>query len=584
MPFRLPASAPRHRRPHDLAYASDERPPGGALLGLATQHAGTALALIAYALATAHIAGLSVVQTNGLVTATVLGMALSTFLQAWGGSLGAGALIVHIPSPTFITLSATALALHGPGGLVFVGLIRGLTGLLIGQAAPRLRKLLPPAVAGVVVCLAGLSLIAPALHHTTGIQAGGGFDSGSLLISGTALTVIMLLSVWGSRRARILALMIGLMASVALAAAMGRLESVQALAAVPFFGLPSLVAPTLDMSPGLLAGTVLLAAMTQIDMLSAVVLMGRMDDAGWRRPDLRQVGGSMRAGALGTLLAAVLGGCSNGASSANIALSHISRSTSRYIGLATALLLALVAFLPQFTLALTLIPTPVIGAVEIYAATYLTVSGIELIASRAMDARGTFMVGLAFVAGVGVMLLPDLAGLAPESLRFLASNGMIVGGLVAIVLNLLFRLGASQRAARALPASGKEQMLAIEDFVETQGQAWGVRREVLRRAADAVQEAASAIAAVGAGHALAIHGRFDEFNLEIELGHDGDPLCLDGHAPLEANLLDHDGDAFDAAMNRAMTGVSVTLLRHLADRLSAGRRNGQAYLRLHFDH
>src|SRR5690606_1401861 len=113
-------------------------------------------------------------------------------------------------------------------------------------------------------------------------------------------------------------------------------------------------------------------------------------------------------------------------SSANIALSHISRSTSRWIGLLTAALLALAAFLPQVSLALTLIPTPIIGAVEVYAAAYLIVSGIELIASRAMDSRGIFMVGLSFVAGVGVMFLPGIAELAPDSIRFMAKNGIIV--------------------------------------------------------------------------------------------------------------------------------------------------------------
>src|SRR3546814_4827647 len=119
-------------------------------------------------------------------------------------------------------------------------------------------------------------------------------------------------------------------------------------------------------------------------------------------------------------------------SSANIALSHISRSTSRWVGLLTALLLALIAFLPQVTLALTLIPTPVIGAVELYAAAYLIVSGIELVTLRAMDSRGLFMIGLSFVMGMGVIFLPGLLDLAPESIRFMAKKCIIVVGLHAL--------------------------------------------------------------------------------------------------------------------------------------------------------
>ena len=72
--LRLPPSSPSRRRPPDLVYAADERPGTGALLGLALQHAATALGLIAYVLASARIAGLSVQDTSSLVTATVLGI------------------------------------------------------------------------------------------------------------------------------------------------------------------------------------------------------------------------------------------------------------------------------------------------------------------------------------------------------------------------------------------------------------------------------------------------------------------------------------------------------------------------------
>src|SRR5690606_30017278 len=114
-----------------------------------------------------------------------------------------------------------------------------------------------------------------------------------------------------------------------------------------------------------------------------------------------------------------------------LALCHISRSTSRWIGLAVAALLLLLAFVPMVSRALTLVPSAVIGAVEIYAAAYLVVSGIELIASRAMDSRGIFMVGLSFVAGLGVMFMPGIADAVPESIAFLAHNGIVVAGLTA---------------------------------------------------------------------------------------------------------------------------------------------------------
>ncbi|WP_144633944.1 uracil-xanthine permease family protein [Bordetella genomosp. 13] len=594
--LRLPPSSASRRRPPDLVYAADERPGTGALLGLAVQHAATALGLIAYVLASARIAGLSVQDTSSLVTATVLGMGLATFLQAWGGRTGAGALIVHMPDAIIVMIAGTLLVQYGPGGLVLAGIVNGLVGLFIGQVIPRLRALFPPTVAGVVVCVTGLSLIAPALQHTAGLH-GNDFDGGSLLVGGVTLAVIVALSVWGSRRMKLFALLTGVLAGVALSGALGHLHGGEELAAAPYFALPSLVTPVFGVDPGLLVAVALLSVMVQLDTLGTAILLDKMDDADWRRADMRMVGRGMRAGSLANMAAGFFGGYPSVTSSANIALAHISRSTSRYVGLAAGALLALMALVPKSMLALTLIPTPVIGAVEIYAAAYLIVSGVELIASRAIDARGTFMVGLSFVAGVGVMLVPGLPGHFPPAMRFLVESGVIVSGLVAIVLNLVFRLGTSRRAQRDLAALPDDTARhaphpvagglagALVDFVETQGAAWGARRDVVRRAAAAALEAAEAIAAAGGGRQVArIRGSFDEYNLDLELLHSGAPLQLAGHAPAPADLLDADDEAFQAALDRALPGVSAVLLQRLADRLSAGQRNGQAYFRLHFDH
>lgn len=585
--IKLPAT-PVFQRPPDLAYASSDQVTGIALVGLALQHAATALALIAYVLATAKISGLNPEDTRSMITATIIGMALATFFQSWGGRLGSGMLIVHIPDPLLVVLAGMIAAQYGLGGLVAVGLVNGIVALGAGYLVPRLRALLPPTVAGVVICVAGLSLIAPAITHLTGFQPGISLSHGDMLTGGGALAVITALSIWGSRRIKLFALVAGLTTGVVLAAALGKLSGLEALASTPLFGLPNIPMPVFHIDPGLLVAVAILALMTQLDTFGSVVLMHKMNDSNWKRPDMRLVGGGIRANALANILGAWLGSYPNGTSSANIALCHISRSTARCIGLATAAVLMLFAFLPQVSLALTLIPTAVIGAVEIYAAAYLVVSGIELIASRALDSRGIFMVGLAFVAGLGVMLMPDIALQAPDSIQFLTKNGIIVAGLTAIVLNMLFRLGISQRAAYTLDTTSDSPPLTqqVVDFVESQGAIWSARRDAVRRAAQAALEASEAIQAGGAERKLfEIRGHFDEFNLNIELLYHGPALVLDASRNQSpANLLDIDDDAFATALDQALSGVSHTLLKRLADKLSSGTQGDHSYLRLHFDH
>src|SRR3546814_2433849 len=105
------------------------------------------------------------------------------------------------------------------------------------------------------------------------------------------------------------------------------------------------------------------------------------------------------------------------------------------------------------------------------------------------------------------------------------------------------------------------------------------------REAQAGLEAAEAIVASGGRGVTEVRGCFDEFNLDIELLHSGAPLILEAQrVKAEANPLDADDEAFEATLERTMSNVSHVLLERLADRLSTGKRTGQSYLRLHFDH
>lgn len=609
--FPLPPS-PARRRPADWLFAADDRVPGGALWVLVGQHAATAMAFITYVLATAQIAGLDRQGTQSMVAMTLLGMALCTGLQAWGGRLGSGLLLVHIPNPFVITVVAALVAAHGPGGMAVATLIYGATALLVGPLMQRMRAFFPPTVAGTVVCMGGLGLVNPAMRHALGVDAQWAINPVSVVIASVTLGCIVVLSVWGGKRTRLLGLLAGIVTGVVVAAITDQLPGLEALRSAPVMALPYFYAPVFQIEPALVAAMVLIAVLSQLDMLGSVVIVDKMEDADWKRANMQAVGGGIRANGLGDMAAALLGAFPTCTSSANIALAHATRSSARVIGLMVALVLALVAFLPQATLALTLIPAPVLGAVELYAAGFLIVSGIELIASRAMDSRGIFTVGLSISGGLTVMVMPQLVQTAPQGLQFLLGSSLVVAGLMVVVLNMLFRLGTAQRTEQPLDASSQRLHHDITDFVERQGAAWGARRAVVQRAAQAALEGAEAIAAAGERTLVGIRGSFDEFNLDIELLHRGPPLpwgaTADAGAPalsLDALLADSgdnsggadkkqgdagddsaDSDDSDAALDAALRQISGVLLRHLADRVvsAAGSGAGPSTLRLHFDH
>ncbi len=582
----LPSGPPR-KRPYDLVFAVDERPPAGALWVLGAQHSITVLASIVYVLAAARMAGLDAGGAHALVAVSLIGMALCTAFQAWGGRLGSGTLMVHQPDAFAITIAASVIALQGPGAMAGLTVITAVVALVIAPLMPRLRAVFPPAVAGTVILMGGLTLIEPTLKQALGIDDSHRFDPVSALIAGSALVCMVALPVWAKGRLRLVGLLVGIVIGVLVAGATGHLAGLDSVIDAPWVALPTIHAPILGLDSSVILIVILIAVVKQLDNVGCVITVDKMNNADWRRADMKSLSGGIKANGLGDLIGGLAGAFPTGIASSSIALAHATRSTSRHIGLAVAAILLALVFLPKITLLLTLVPVPVLGAVGIYASAFLILSGVELIASRALDSRTIFAVGFSTLAGVGVLILPQTVEQLPEEMRKLIGNPLIVTGVLVVVLNLLFRIGVAQTARLELTAEDPHPGRTITDFVERQGALWSVRRELVQRAAGAALEAAESIRAAGRDWPLAIQGRFDEFRLDIELIHSGIPLDLQGDpAPavdVEALMSADDTDvsALDAMMNR----VSSALILRLADRVSTSTAgDGQAALRLHFDH
>ncbi|GAA5234180.1 hypothetical protein FOZ76_10550 [Verticiella sediminum] len=582
MPLRLPAVL-RRRRPPDLLYAADERPPALAWLILAAQHAGTALALTAYALVAASVAGLSPQDTRSFLALSILAMAVATLLQSWGGRTGSASLLVHIPAPGMLGFTGAALAAHGPGGLFAVGLVTGAVALAVSLCVDRLRSLFPPSVAGAVVCLVGLSLVPGALRNASGLGLqGAGVAPAALAMSGVTLAVIVGVIVWGGRRASVFGLALGMFAGVAMAIVLDGLPVAADAGGVPWLALPAPGLPSLAFDPMLLIGVALTATLSQLDVFGGAVMLQRMDDADWRRVDLPRAAAALRAGGLANLLGGCVGAQPVGLSSANIGLCHVTRCTSRWVGLGCGLLLAVVACMPKVALALTLVPGAVLGGVQIYAAAYLMVSGMQLIVSRALDVRAHCVVGLSLLVGVGLMSVPLLAQQGPGWLQQVTASGFVAGGLVAVIGNLLTRLGVASRARLQLdPATDGR---ALTDWMQGCAARWGVRRDVAPRVAQAGLEALEWLRAAGRAPSQ-VEFHFDELRLRLVFRHAGPALPLRRATAFDALLPDlREALQDDAALDRAMARVPAALVSRLADRVSVHTGARGAELRLAFEH
>lgn len=583
-------AAPEGRRepPPEILYGLDQRPPLGMLAGSAVQHAFVALMFTFYAVLAARGAGLEAAAASGFVALVIVVMGVTTLLQSAPTRLGPGRLLVHIPSP--LALAAFVAVVHTNGLAAAAGgmLLAAAVIVVFGRALPHLRPVFPPEVSGVVVVLLGIALVEGGAPRFIGFTPENGADGTAAMVAGATLAAIVALSVWGRGRAKVFAVIGGVAAGIAVALLTTDFATTatEAVAAQPLFALPGagydLPWPSLVLSAAI--PIIVVELLGVLDLLGTVIAIDRMDNTAWRRPDMRMIGRGVGVQAFSTALSGLTGTITTGTSTANLGLAHASGLTSRSVGVVAGLLLVACAFTPALPALLVVIPDPVIGAMTIYAGGYMLVAGAELILSRMLNARRTFVVGLGLAVGIAIMMHPQLAAGAPEALKPVLGSGLATGSLVAIVLNLLFRLGVRRRAATLL--EGDDLQHQATRFLEVCGGDWGARRDVVTRAGVSVGEAIEAIRLTAGQHgAITMTASFDEFNLHVELSYEGRPLTMSAAAPASAEdlaaLLDGDDDS---AIDLMTARLSDTLITQLADKVRSHDRDGRAVLVLHFNH
>jgi NCS2 family nucleobase:cation symporter-2 len=220
-------------------------------------------------------------------------------------------------------------------------------------------------------------------------------------------------------------------------------------------------------------------------------------------------------------------------------------------------------------------PGAVVGATLIFASCLVFVNGLQIITSRLLDARRTFVIGLSFMAAIAVDFYPGFFGKLPAGMSAIFGSSLVLGTLVALTLNLIFRLGM-RRTERFTVESTQLDQVAVEAFMEAQGAIWGARRDVIDRARfNLVQSIETITLSCHPEGPLTIDASFDEFNLDVRVSYMGPPLELPEKRPTNDEIMESEEG------ERRLAGF---MLRRHADRVSATYRSGRSTVLFHFDH
>ncbi|WP_372619941.1 uracil-xanthine permease family protein [Falsiroseomonas sp.] len=565
------------RKPGDLLYGLDDRPPAGVVLSIAVQQATIVLVWLLPAFVLAREMAATPSQAAALFSMTFAACGIGTILQAtrrWG--LGSGFLAPVTPSSAHLVPSILAAQAGGLPLVAGMTLFAGLLTVLLARALHRIRTLMPPEVAGAVVFIIaiGVSLTGARLLLAGGIGAPPA--PAALLVALTTLAVAIGLGIWGQGPLRLGGVLIAMGCGSLLAASLGLLQppDLAELGSLPLLGLPDLSGRSLAFDLALVPAFVIASVASALKTVGMITALQKLNDADWVRPEPRSIAGGVTGDGLATAVAGLLGAPGVNVSPSNVAIQMASGVTSRSVAFATGALCLLMACFPRAAALLHHIPAPVIAAMLIYAGGLMLANGMQLAATRLLDARRSLSVGLGVAAALTAEAVPQLAFWVPAGLRPLVASTAL-GTLVALLLNAAFRMGVRRRVTLTIPAEGLPGA-EVDAFITGAGASWGARREVVSRAAHLAASCLDAIAVSGCARgALTLELGFDETRIDMRIAWPGAPIILADRPPSADELLDEP---------EAPARLAGYMVRRLSDRLRLRHRDGTSELTLALDH
>lgn len=566
-------------RPADLTYGADDILPLPQAFLLGLQHTGIVATAFVFPILVARAAGIEAGAATFFVSMSILANGISTIFQAIKHpDFGSGFLIPRVAGPNFV--SASILALHSGGLSLLFGMtvFSGAMQVALSRIVHRLRVLFPVEVTGLVIMMLGVAVLPYALPQFFGITGSGtNPDPMVTAISIITLSVTVGVTVWARGQLQLFPVIIGMVVGYSLCIITGLAgeDPLGQIASSPLVALPDPQYFGLSFEPVLVIPFAIAAIVTFVKNIGEFSICQRINNPEWVRPDMKNIQNGLFADGVATGLGGLFGGMGQTGSSSNIGLSIATRATSRYIGFMTGGILIMLAFIPVFATFFLIMPGPVIGGTLIYVAGFIIVGGFQTITTRMLDSRKIFVIGLSFIFGISVLLIPDAYATVPDVFRPLFDSPLSLATVVAILLNLVMRIGIRQRIIHVIDP-GECISDQVFSLMTRQGEAWAARGEVIHRMAMILTQACELVVdQASSPDPVTITISFNEYNLDAEVSYAGMPLPLPEKRPTEEDLM------MDPSAIHLLGGY---LIRAQADRVSSASLGDLAVLRIHLEH
>ena len=367
---------------------------------------------------------------------------IATLIQTIGiGPVGSRLPIVQGTSFAFIPIMIPLVEGKGVdaiavlmGGIVAGGLFHAVLGLFIGK----LRFALPPLVTGLVVTMIGLALVQVGIQYAAGgVPAMDQPEYGSLrnwTMAGIVILVTLGLKFFTKGMLSVSAVLIGLLVGYAAAFLMGEVSLGNVATAAPF-ALPNPLHFGLEFTVAAVIGFCLMSFVSAVETVGDV--SGITKGGAGREATDTEIQGATYADGIGTAVSGLFGALPNTSFSQNVGLIAMTGVMSRGVVTIGAVFLILCGLVPKVGAVISSVPIEVLGGGVIVMFGMVVAAGISMLSDVNWNRRNMVIFAISLSLGLGLQLEPNALQYLPQTLRVLATSGILPAALIAIVLNLV---------------------------------------------------------------------------------------------------------------------------------------------------
>jgi len=567
------------KKPSSLLYGVMDRPPFWITLLQALQHVCNYAISLIFPVMIVRVMGGTTEQATFLVSMSMAAGGIGVMAQALRkGPVGSGYLCPQVCGPSFLSASILAAKTGGLSLLLGMTFIAGALEAAFSRLIKRLRFLFPAEVTGLIVAMVGITLIPSAAMNFFGM---GEADHVTLLrelfVSFLTLGLMVGLNIWSKGKLKMFCVLVGMAAGYIASYALGLIGETQLsdVGNAPLIWFPLLAHPGFSFSLNLVIPFLVAMICSTLKSVGDLTTCQKINDADWKRPDMDNISKGVLADATGCIAGGLLGGMGQSTSSSNIGLSIATGTTSRIIAFAMGPILIILAFFPKLSAIFAIMPQPIIGSTLIFVLCFMVIAGFQIVMSRMIDARKTFVVGVSLIFGLTVDIAPGAFEGVHPWISPIFSSSLAVASLTALTLNLIFRIGIAKKVRLEL-VPGNASSDTIFDFMERNGAAWGARREVVSKATAAMNEFLEAVIE----HRLTKEKidadvSFDEFSLDADIHYKGPLIEMPFQNPDMTKVLEQETEQLK---------MSGFMMRKYADKITGNTKAGMSHIRMHFDH